>query len=96
MENNNSKKSNEKMHLKIKKGESIRIDIYINKVNQIKIEKLKGESKMSIIEDNKIIFILPAYMRKKKYDRYNNLIIDRSQSKFSLLNSNERIKKKIN
>ena len=96
MKNNNSTKSNEKRHLKRKKSESIRIDIYINKANQIKIEKLKGESKMSIIEDNKIIFILPAYMRKKKYDRYNNLIIDRSQSKFSLLNSNERIKKKIN
>ena len=40
MENNNSKKSNEMRHLKRKKGESIRLDIYINKVNQIKIEKL--------------------------------------------------------
>ena len=94
MENNYSKKSNEKMHLKRKKGESIRIDIYINKVNQIKIEKLKGHSKMSIIEDNKIIYILPAYMRKKKYDRYNNLIIDTSLSKFSILNSYEKLKRK--
>ena len=96
MENNYSKKSNEKMHLKRKKGESIRIDIYINKVNQIKIEKLKGQSKMSIIEDNKIIYILPAYMRKKKYDIYNNLIIDTSLSKFSILNSYEKNEKKIN
>ena len=96
MKNNNSTKSNEKRHLKRKKGESIRLDIYINKVNQIKIEKLNGQSKMAIIEDNKIIFILPAYMRKKKYYRYYNMIIDTSISKFSLLNSFERNKKKIN
>ena len=96
MEKSNSIKSYEKEHLKRKKGESIRFDIYINKVNQIKIEKLNGQSKMAIIEDNKIIFILPAYMRKKKYNRYNNLIIDTSLSKFSLLNSCERNKKKIN
>ena len=70
--------------------------IYINKVNQIKIEKLNGQSIMTIIEDNKIIFILPAYMRKKKYDRYYNMIIDTSICKFSLLNSFERNKKKIN
>ena len=65
MENNYSKNSNEMRHLKRKKGESIIFDIYINKVNQIKIEKFNGQSKMSIIGDNKIIFILPAYMRKK-------------------------------
>ena len=94
MENNI--KSNDKRHLKRKKMESIRIDIYINKVNQIKIENLNGQSKMSIVEDNKITFKLPAYMRKKKYDRYYNMIIDTSISKFSLLNSFERNKKKIN
>ena len=96
MENNYSKNSNDMRHLKRKKGESIIFDIYINKVNQLKIEKFNGQSKMSIIGDNKITFILPAYMRKKKYDRYNNLKIDTSISKFSLLNTFERIKKKIN
>ena len=96
MENNNFIKSNDKRHLKRKKNESIRFDIYINKVNQIKIENLNGQSKMSIVEDNKITFKLPAYMRKKKYDRYYNMIIDTSISKFSLLNSFERNKKKIN
>ena len=92
MENNI--KSNDKRHLKRKKSESIRFDIYINKVNQIKIENLNLQSKMSIVEDNKITFKLPAYMRKKKYDRYYNMIIDTSISKFSLLNSFERNKKK--
>ena len=57
MKNKYPIKNNDKRHLKRKKGEYIRFDIFINNVNDIKIEKLNIQYKISIIENNKIIYL---------------------------------------
>ena len=61
----NKKQNNPRSYLKRKKGEIFLFDIYINKINQISIEKENGKTKLIIINDNRIIISHPGYIRKK-------------------------------
>ena len=69
MKNSKQKPINRK-YLKRKKGETIQLDVSINKVNQIKIENSEGISKLTVINENSVILLFPSYIRKK---RVNNL-----------------------
>ena len=57
MKSDNEKVSDKRKCFKRKKGETFHLDIYINRINQIKIEKIKGKSKLTIIEENKVIIV---------------------------------------
>ena len=94
MKNKKDKKINYQKFLKRKKGETIQLETYINRINQIKIEKINSVSKLTIIEEKNIIFVLPCYLRKKQVNRYDELKFDTSQSKFIITNS--KVKKKKN
>ena len=55
MKSYNEKAPDNLKFLKRKKRETFHLDIYINSINQIKIEKIKSISKLTIIEENKVI-----------------------------------------
>ena len=57
MKNQKNKEFNNQKYLKRKKGETIQLDTYINRIIQIKIEKINGVSKLSIIEEHNIILM---------------------------------------
>ena len=83
----NKKENIARRYLKRKKGETIQLDVYLTKVSQLKIEKYEGKSKMTSINENKIILLLPCYIRKKRTDIYKNLNIEPNQIKFTISNA---------
>ena len=91
----NKKQNNPRSYLKRKKGEIFLFDIYINKINQISIEKENGKTKLIIINDNRIIISHPGYIRKKRVDKYTQLEIDSNQCKFSLIRQLGNENKKV-
>lgn len=95
MKNKKNKEVKNQNMLKRKKGETFQFDIYINRINQITIENLNNASKLTIIEENNIILAFPSYLRKKKVNRYHELKVDTSQSKFIITNSSVNKKKLI-
>ena len=56
MKNKKDNKINYQKFLKRKKAEAIQLDTYINRINQIKIEKINSGSKLTIIEE-KILYL---------------------------------------
>ena len=91
----NKKQNNPRSYLKRKKGEIFLFDIYINKINQISIEKENGKTKLTIINDNRIIISHPGYIRKKRVDKYTQMEIDPNQCKFSLIRQLGNENKKV-
>ena len=63
MERNKEKK---KTIFKRKANEIIVYDLYFNIVNRIQVSYKGGKPKIDIIDENKIILIMPPCMRKKR------------------------------
>ena len=91
------KKENiERTYLKRKIGETIEFDVYLTKVSQIKIEMNEGKSKITSTNENKIILLLPSYIRKKRTNKYENLKIEPDEIKFTISNVSLKRNRKVN
>ena len=83
----------DKSYLKRRKGESLVFDVYINTINIISIESNKGNSNLKIEPRNRVIFKLPAYIRKKSKIIFTSLSKCKNISQY---NYNSITKKDIN
>ena len=65
----------DRSYLKRKKNEILVFDIYVNQINEIIIHYENEKSIFDFEEKNKVLQLLPPYIRKKSKNRYDYLQI---------------------
>ena len=82
-------------YLKRKKNEILVFDIYVNQINEIKIVTENEKSIFYIDEKNKVLQLIPPYIRKKSKSRYDYLQIYQNIRNYTIDKICEKEKEKV-
>ena len=85
----------DRSYLKRKKNEILVFDIYVNQINEIKILSENEKSIFYFDEKNKVLQLLPPYIRKKSKSRYDYLQIYQNIRNYMINKICEKEKEKV-
>ena len=84
----------DRSYLKRKKNEILVYDIYVRQINEIKILSENEKSIFYLDEKNKVLHLIPPYIRKKYKSRYDYLQIYQNIRNYTINKICEKEKEK--